>query len=565
MSRLNELTRALLLAAVCASAHALHSSSSGVGAPLSTHGGGRCTDDAACNLNGACSAGTCACVAPWTGTDCGLLDFLPARAPDGALYRREGVSSWCASTLRDDAGVWHAVVAQMADNCGLNSWETNSQLVHVTSTSGPAGPYANETLIRLPFSHNPKLSRAPDGTFLIWHIGCGDNTTHRMGNCSGGVSPPPPPPPSVSLRVGDACMVPLNSTFPQWESPFGGMSPLSLGPCMGAAAQWRLTGDTRVTSAAWLASLNIDCDSCTAGSVAKLMAQRTDGAGKATGGLAFSSVGGGQLQVAGCAGMCLSNGGAGARKPCGSAAEPWTSTQLHVVPCASADAGGWSVEPAAREGADEPAAREGADCGISYTELLSAPSLDGPWSFETAFQPNASGNHPFFPASVDNPAPFFYPNGSVGVMFRSYTRASAEFHSVIGIARADDWRGPWTLPTEPIFAGLEEDPFWFYQPATNSYHALFHSMGGCSNVGCHAFSRDSITWTLSTTPAYNFTISFTDGTKTTFSRRERPQLVFDPETGAPTHLINGIQLPRADQPANSQGDYTYSVIVPLRI
>jgi hypothetical protein len=150
-------------------------------------------------------------------------------------------------------------------------------------------------------------------------------------------------------------------------------------------------------------------------------------------------------------------------------------------------------------------------------------------------------------------------------MFRSYTRASAEYHSSIGIVRAGDWRGPWTLPTEPIFKGLEEDPFLWYSAATDSYHALFHDMGGCSNVGCHAFSRDSFTWTLSSTPAYNYSISFTDGTQTTFSRRERPQLVFDPETGAPTHLINGVQLPRSAQPANSQGDYTYSVIVPLRV
>ena len=529
------------------------------GALGGAHGGARCADAAACNLNGECNAGACACVAPWTGADCGSLDFLRARAPDGALYRRENTSSWCASALRDDAGVWHAVVAQMAGECGLNSWEQNSQLVHVTSAAGPEGPYSNETLIRLPFSHNPKLSRAPDGTYLIWHIGCGDNTTHRVGNCSGGVTPPIPPPPPVRLRNGGACVAPLNGTFPAWQSPFGGLSPLALGPCAGAAAEWSLAGDSRVTSAAWpAAALNIDCDACTAGAVAKMLADTGAAARGATGGLVFSPAGGGSLQIVGCAGMCLSNGGAGARRPCGSAAEPWAPTQLHVVPCASPDAGGWSVD-AARRGAEESA-----ECGIQYTELLSAPTLDGPWTFETAFGPNATGDHPFFPASVDNPAPLFWPNGSVGVMFRSYTRASAEFHSSIGIARAPDWRGPWTLPTEPIFKGLEEDPFWWYQPSTKSFHALFHDMGGCSNVGCHAFSSDGLSWTLSTTPAYDYSVSFADGATTTFSRRERPQLVFDPDTGAPTHLINGVQLPRAEQPAHSQGDLTYSIIVPLR-
>jgi len=500
-------------------------------------------------------------VAPWTGPDCGALGFEDARAPDGALYRRENYSSWCASALRDDAGVWHAVVAQMADHCGLNSWQQNSQLVHVTSTQGPAGPYGNETLIRLPFSHNPKLARAPDGTYLVFHIGCGDNSTARMGNCSGGVSPLPPPPPPVRLRVGGACMQPLNGTFPAWESPFGGLSPLALGACAGAAAEWRLAGDASVASAAWPAELNFDCDACTRGTVAKLMARGAGaGAGKATGGLTFSPANGGELQVAGCPGMCLSNGGAGARRPCGSAAEPWAPAQLHLEPCSSPAAGGWSVAPAARAPAPAPG------CGGQYTELLSAPSLDGPWTFQTAFGPNApgGGGNPFFPASVDNPAPFFWPNGSVGVMFRSYTRASAEFHSSIGIARADGWRGPWALPAEPIFKGLEEDPFWWFQPATRSYHALFHNMGGCGGVGCHAFSPDGFRWTLSATPAYNFTVAFDDGSSATFSRRERPQLVFDPATGAPTHLINGVQLPRASQPPGSQQDYTYSIIVPLR-
>jgi hypothetical protein len=519
-----------------------------------------CSGAADCNLNGACSAGACACVAPWTGADCGSLDFMPARAPDGALYKKVNVSSWCASALRDDAGIWHAVVAQMANDCGLDSWQQNSQLIHVTSATGPEGPYGDETLIRLPFSHNPKLSRAPDGTYLVWHIGCGDNSTTRMGNCSGGVSPQPPPPPPVRLHNGGACMEPLNGSFPAWKSPFGGLSPLVLGSCSSAASQWRLAGDSLVTSAEWDADLNIDCDACSEGAVAKLLGRSGGGTdnvvGKATGGLAFSPDNGGQLQVVGCTSMCLSNGGAGAQKPCGVAGEPWTPTQLHLVPCTSPDSGGWSVS--------STVGRNRSNCGGQYTELLTAPSLDGPWSFQTAFGPNATVN-PFFPVSVDNPAPFFWQNGSVGVMFRSYTRASAEYHSSIGIARADDWRGPWTLPTEPIFLGLEEDPFWWHQNSTDSYHALFHDMGGCSNVGCHAFSPDGFSWTLSKTPAYDYSVTFSDGTATTFSRRERPQLVFDPTTGAPTHLINGVQLPRADQPPDSLQDYTYSIIVPLRV
>jgi hypothetical protein len=379
------------------------------------------------------------------------------------------------------------------------------------------------------------------------------------------VTPLPPPPPPVRLRNGGACMAPANGTFPAWVSPFGGLSPLVLGACAGAAAEWRLAEGARVASAAWPgAALNFDCDACTEGAAAKLLGDAAGGAARgATGGLNYTASGGGRLQVVGCAGMCLSSGGAGARRPCGSRDEPWDAAQLHLVPCDSPAAVGWSVDggaPAAEGARHAPAAPA---CGGAYTEVLAAPSLDGPWAFSTAVGPNATAAHPFFPASVDNPSPLFWPNGSVGVMFRSYTRASAEYHSSIGIARAPSWRGPWTLPDEPIFRGLEEDPF-FWLDAAGSYHALFHDMGGCAGVGCHAFSRDGWAWTLSATPAYNYTVDFSDGSRTVFSRRERPQLVFDPDTGAPTHLINGVQLPRAQQPPGSQGDYTYSIIVPLR-
>lgn len=528
-----------------------------------------CTTDEDCNLGGTCDAGgTCNCVPPWTGTNCGLLDFLPARAPDGALYRRANVSSWCASTMRDDAtGLWHAVVAQMAGNCGLNSWETNSQLIHLVSESGPEGPFVNETLIRLPFSHNPKLARAPDGTWQVWHIGCGDDTPVPMGPCSGGVSPLPPPPPPVRLTNAGACMAPVNTSFPCFTSPQGfEVCPLVLSSdpavCASNLSAWSVEGTSYVNAAVATADVNVDCDSCAAGAILKMFADGKGQGGRTLGGasgLVFNASTG-QLMVAGCSGVCVSNGVAGASAPCSHGGEPWFSTQLHLVPCNSSASLGWASAPVTAR--PEPAA-PGTNCGISYTELLTASSPDGPWTFQTAFGPNNTVN-PYFPVSVDNPAPLYFPNGSIGVMFRSYTRESAQFHSSIGIARADDWRGPWTLPTEPIFAGLEEDPFW-WKDAAGNFHGLYHDMGGCSNVGCHAFSRDGWNWTLSATPAYDFSVTFTDGSTTVFSRRERPQLVFDPVTGVPTHLINGVQLPRAQQPSGpNQHDYTYSIIVPLR-
>jgi hypothetical protein len=60
-------------------------------------------------------------------------------------------------------------------------------------------------------------------------------------------------------------------------------------------------------------------------------------------------------------------------------------------------------------------------------------------------------------------------------------------------------------------------------------------------------------------------VKFDDGTSITMQRRERPHLVFDPVTGVPTHLINGVQPPAGDRrDRGGQHDQSYSIIVPLK-
>ena len=51
-----------------------------------------------------------------------------------------------------------------------------------------------------------------------------------------------------------------------------------------------------------------------------------------------------------------------------------------------------------------------------------------------------------------------------------------------------------------------------------------------SPTGRHAWSRDGISWSEPRVGAYNTTVLFTDGTNMTCSRRERPQMILDPET-----------------------------------
>lgn len=70
---------------------------------------------------------------------------------------------------------------------------------------------------------------------------------------------------------------------------------------------------------------------------------------------------------------------------------------------------------------------------------------------------------------------------------------------------ACSWKGPYRVSPTPIFAQQQEDPYLWYQPETSSFHALFHNMGGCADVGCHAFSPDGLHWTSSAVCAACFT------------------------------------------------------------
>jgi hypothetical protein len=87
-----------------------------------------------CSYNGQCrtSDGTCQCQAAWKGSRCGELNLLPAAHPHPGYKRSDSggnVSSWGAPVLWDEhSGRWHGWASEMVDNCGINAWETNSQV-----------------------------------------------------------------------------------------------------------------------------------------------------------------------------------------------------------------------------------------------------------------------------------------------------------------------------------------------------------------------------------------------------------------------------------------------------
>ena len=252
--------------------------------------------------------------------------------------------------------------------------------------------------------------------------------------------------------------------------------------------------------------------------------------------------------------MCLSNGGSGARAPCGQGGEPWSPAQIHVAPCNSSETLGWSMSSSSSAGSSRTAGAAAAS-GSSWplppmdvNALVSAAGVGGPFVDTGIFSgPRAS----CFPWESDNPAPLVFSNGSTWVMYRSWHPPGHNCTTPIGIARsaAASWNSSYVHGAEPVPIGLYnasgrsyiplEDPF-LYADAAGNFHALFHNMGGCSAVGCHAFSKDGFEWWLASSSPYTSHVVREDGSAIDLARRERPHLVLN-AAGDPAFLSNGVQ------------------------
>ena len=158
-----------------------------------------CETDEDCSLLGVCTSGACHCDPGWHGDDCGQLGLLPVKPNSGYNLTGEGISSWGANifpaTHNGAETVWHMYAAEFENKCGISHWSPNSAIVHATSTSGPAGPYTRKDVAVVPFAHNPKVVRAPDGTWLMYTIGV-QLPASKLFNCSHSqqVEEPPPAP-----------------------------------------------------------------------------------------------------------------------------------------------------------------------------------------------------------------------------------------------------------------------------------------------------------------------------------------------------------------------------------
>lgn len=92
-----------------------------------------------------------------------------------------------------------------------------------------------------------------------------------------------------------------------------------------------------------------------------------------------------------------------------------------------------------------------------------------PWNNNTGVTVNFPNNS--WTRSIDNPAPFIFPNGTTLLFFRSETcppNWGALAPACIGVARADSWDGEYTsLFEQPIMHPEGEDPAVFMDPRGN--------------------------------------------------------------------------------------------------
>lgn len=134
-----------------------------------------CVVDDDCQLNGVCTAGACVCDAPWAGAACTALQFAPASRAAG--LNRSAASSWGGSVVFNPAdGLFHMHAADMAIGCGLGVWGTGSRVVHATAAALD-GTFVADGYATSAEVHNPHAVLAPDGTWLLAHIGDGNWTS----------------------------------------------------------------------------------------------------------------------------------------------------------------------------------------------------------------------------------------------------------------------------------------------------------------------------------------------------------------------------------------------------
>ena len=151
-----------------------------------------CTGDLDCQLNGQCVGGTCSCFPEWTGANCSKLNLLPATKGHGLYGLESNWSSWGNAVRRDPkSGKWYMAADEMANNCGLGTWGSNSRCI-MAESDNVTGPYHRVAVVIDPWCHGTSLERDPiSSRWIFGHMGsgAGKKSPCRVCNGSAGITP----------------------------------------------------------------------------------------------------------------------------------------------------------------------------------------------------------------------------------------------------------------------------------------------------------------------------------------------------------------------------------------
>jgi hypothetical protein len=162
-----------------------------------------------------------------------------------------------------------------------------------------------------------------------------------------------------------------------------------------------------------------------------------------------------------------------------------------------------------------------------------ADAITGPWRRVDAPLP--------LTADANNPAPYVHEDGAILMAYRD---GDLRVH----IARAAAYDGAYETVAHDIYPTARlEDPDLFV--LDGQYHMVMEdnegALTGDERHGGHLVSDDGLRWAPYDPPkVYTHTLTWTDGTTTQVTRRERPELFNDHDgvkgRGEPTHLITAV-------------------------
>lgn len=154
------------------------------------------------------------CLAPWVGDQCDQLDIRPTQAETGVDI--DDVSTWGGSPVKGEDGRYHLFMSRMTNQCGLESWQRNSECVRASS-SEPMGPYDIEEVVDTAFCHNPTVIKTPDNKFVMYTIDDGNDHASELHDCDDGITNSKPDS-TIQINTCFIRMRSADSVYGPWSS-----------------------------------------------------------------------------------------------------------------------------------------------------------------------------------------------------------------------------------------------------------------------------------------------------------------------------------------------------------